>query len=100
MSLLNMPLPPLSPGVSISGPFLPTLLLLGRAGTSMIRGVFAPPLEMSTTTGAGLSGARVLGARLLLLALEGAIDMLVCLFLLLLLLGREPADVLEESERT
>lgn len=55
---------------------------------------------MSTTTGAGLSGARVLGARLLLLALEGAIDMLVCLFLLLLLLGREPADVLEESERT
>ncbi|CBY00022.1 predicted protein [Plenodomus lingam JN3] len=66
MSLLNMPLPPLSPGVSISG----------------------------------LSGARVLGARLLLLALEGAIDMLVCLFLLLLLLGREPADVLEESERT
>jgi hypothetical protein len=94
-----MPLPPLSPGVSIlSGPFLPTLLLLGLGGgISTISGDFMFLGGASTTIGVGLSGALVLGARLRLLALEcafdGATDIL--LFLLLCLFG--DAELGEET---
>jgi hypothetical protein len=84
ISLLNMPLPPLSPGASIaSGPFRPTLLLLARgAGMSKTSGDFALRGGASTTIGAGFLWAIELGARLLLLALDGATDILLLLFLL------------------
>lgn len=98
ISLLNMPRPPLSPGASMDL-CLPTLLLLDGGGTSMIRGVFAPPLETSTTIGPGLRGARVLGARLLLLAREGATDILLGFLLLVPFLGEELAEVPEESDK-
>jgi hypothetical protein len=76
-----MPLPPLSPGVSIfSGPFLPTLLsLVLGGGISTINGDFMFLGGASTTIGVGLSGALVLGALLLLLALDGATDILLLL---------------------
>lgn len=64
----------------MSGPFLPTLLalllalLLGRTGISItigVRGLLGGP---STTMGPG-GGARMLGARLRLLALGADTDM-------------------------
>jgi hypothetical protein len=71
-----------------SGPFLPTLLLLGLAGTSIIRGDFMVLGGASMTIGVGFKEALMLGARLRLLALEGAlegaIDILVSFALLLL----------------
>lgn len=68
----------------MSGPFLPILLalLLDRTGISTtigVRGLLGGP---STTIGPG-GGARILGARLRLLAREGATDisrLFLCLF--------------------
>ena len=76
MSLLNIPLPPLNPGASTAGSTLPRLLLLalGVTGTSTMRGDFAPLRGISTTIGAAVRGALVLGARLLLLARDMATD--------------------------
>jgi hypothetical protein len=93
-----MPLPPLSPGAAMRGPFLPTLLLLGLAGTSMIKGDFAPERGTSTTIGVGESGARVLGARLILRARDGARDIL--LLLLFLSSGVGIDDALDAEEGT
>lgn len=93
-----MPLPPLSPGAAMRGPFRPTLLLLGLTGTSIIRGDLAPERGTSTTMGVGDSGARVLGARLLLRALDGARDIL--LLLLFLSRGEEIDDALDAEEGT
>jgi hypothetical protein len=88
-----MPLPPLNPGGSIvSGPFLPTLRLLGLAGTSTIKGDLKLRGGASTTMGAGLLGAMVLGARLLLLALDGATDILLGVFFL-----RRPRVMFEDA---
>lgn len=93
-----MPLPPLSPGASINAPFLPTLLLLGLAGTSMIKGDLAPLRGTSTTMGVGAREALVLGARLLLRTLDGATDILL---LLLLRLGVKLVEVADDDdERT
>ena len=78
ISLLNIPLPPLNPGASTAGSTLPLLLLLvlGVAGTSTMRGDFAPLRGISTTIGDEFRGALVLGARLLLLARDMATDIL------------------------
>jgi len=106
ISLLNMPRPPLSPGAS-RDLWRPTLRLReGGGGTSTMRGVLAPPRETSTTIGPGLRGARVLGARLLLRARDGATDMVLGLFLRALFLDAELlrlrllAEVAEESDST
>jgi hypothetical protein len=100
-----MPLPPLSPGVSIfSGPFLPALLLLALlfglgAGTSTISGDFMFLGGASTTIGVAFSGALVLGARLLLLALDGATDIMLTLFACLLgAMNVSEEDMLERGE--
>jgi hypothetical protein len=93
-----MPLPPLRPGASMaSGPFLPTLRLLARlfgllTGTSIINGDFMFLGGASTTIGTGLSGALMLGARLLLLALDGATDILLVLLLLFLDVNDDALD--------
>src|SRR5690242_16991490 len=75
ISLLNMPHPPLSPGVSMNGTFRPTLLarLTDRTGMSTTIGVRGLLGGAYTTIGPG-GGARMLGARLRLRAREGATD--------------------------
>lgn len=87
INLLNMPLPPLSPGASTMGSrMLRTLLLLARgagAGTSMMSGDLAPLRGTSTTMGCDVNGALVLGARLLLRARDSATDILFLRFLAL-----------------
>jgi hypothetical protein len=61
---------------------LRTLLLLARggAGTSIMSGDFAPLRGTSTTMGADVRGALVLGARLLLRARDIATDILFLRF--------------------
>ena len=62
---------------------LRTLLLLARGrstGTSMMSGDLAPLRGTSTTMGAGVRGALVLGARLLLRARDSATDILFLRF--------------------
>lgn len=81
----------------MSGPFLPTLraLLLDRTGMSTtigVRGLLGGP---STTMGPG-GGARMLGARLRLLAREGATD--ISRLFLCLRLGVKLEEVLDGDE--
>lgn len=58
----------------------------------MINGDFAFRGGASTTIGAGLSGALILGARLLLLALDGATDISLALLLLFLDVNEDALD--------
>lgn len=62
----------------------------------MISGVLFPCRGTSTTIGPEFSGARVLGARLLLRALDGAIDIL--LLFLSLRVGEEKEERLDDDD--